>query len=151
MKKVLCGVIAVVMMAAMVLSLSGCGGEADVDTVGDDVENGYNNSYDNTYEQNSVQEDNDNVGNEIEKELTSVYICRSFIATGCAQIENLDYDEYGYPCSGTYVCYCQGCGKDLGGGGFGTSGAFGSKHCFDCGKDQQYEIKANCEWIEVEE
>ena len=149
-------ILAVLLALCMVLAFAGCGAKDEENENQTQQDAGYDDEYidddedyDEDYDEDDDEQENNNYTPVPDTHIVS--ICRSFNATGCAQITNLTYDEYGYPNGGQYTCYCQACGKDLGGGGFGFTGAHGSKHCNDCDQWWQYGIEANTDTIEVED
>lgn len=91
-----------------------------------------------------------------EKKTHSVTVCRTYIATGCLQITNLYYDDYGYPNGGECACFCPFCGEEQYGYGgaiyvFETGGTEEWRSCNNCGKTMEGEIRPIMDTIEVED
>lgn len=139
----------------MVISLAACGKQTDLN------KNTSNNSKpvvnsESTEPSNEIDNERTNSSKNdekkaIEKQTKSVYVIRSFYAVQGAVIYDTSYDEYGYPCACRFHKKCEACGYVSNENGYARGNLHSSYHCIKCGNNQQWEIKADGEWIEVDE
>lgn len=100
-------------------------------------------------QQSSDQQKSSSDKKQNQQQSKTVHVIRSFNAIQGAVIYDISYDSYGYPSSCHFHKKCEACGDVSNNNGQARSNLTTSYHCIKCGNNQRVEIKADEDWVTV--
>lgn len=144
-------IIGLVVMILMLFSITACGNDDNLPQNSTDEKSNLSSisSEKTDKEESNNTESNDSMNSNTNKK--SVYVVKNFFAVEGAVIYDQTYDEYGYPDCCYFHKKCEACGDVSNNNGSARGNMTTGYYCPKCKTSNLVEIRADSDWIEVNE
>lgn len=145
MKKLLTAIL----FCMLIISLSACSSENKCSESSQILNEDDNKNITISSNNQEQQTNKQNIDTNNQPATQSVHVIKSFFAVEGAVIYDQTYDEYGYPNCCYFHNKCEACGDISNSNGSARGNLTTSYYCPKCKSSNHVEIKADSEWIEV--